>query len=118
MGVVKQDIAEVGTSPLFDGEWYLQRYPDAGLLGMEAAEHYVRIGAGLLRDPSPSFSARLYVEANPDVAASGENPLLHYLRKGRAGGLACFAVPETPAPHARDAEIGRASCRERVCQYV
>jgi GT2 family glycosyltransferase len=104
MGVFKQDIAEVESSSLFNGEWYLQRYPDAGILGLGAAEHYVRLGAGLLRDPGPSFSARLYVEANPDVAASGENPLLHYLRKGRASGLACFPVPETHASRAKDAD--------------
>jgi GT2 family glycosyltransferase len=104
MGVFKQDVAEIEGSPLFDSAWYLQRYPDAGRLGLGAAEHYVRLGAGLVRDPGPSFSASLYLEANPDVAASGENPLLHYLRKGRAAGLACFAVPEVSAGHTRDTD--------------
>lgn len=111
MGAFKQDIAEVETSPLFDGAWYLRRYPDVGLLGLEAAEHYVRMGAGLLRDPGPAFSAQLYVEANPGVAVSGENPLLHYVRKGRAEGRACFAVPETSLLQSDDAD-GRRSHRE------
>src|SRR3546814_15561422 len=29
-----------------------------------------------------------------------------------------MAVPEVEAPHPEPQQIGRASCRERVCQYV
>src|SRR3546814_11595423 len=56
------------------------------------AEHYLRIGAQLLYDPSPGFSTRRYLRANPDVAAAGMNPLVHYLRFGRGEGRPCFPV--------------------------
>lgn len=108
MSAVKRDVAQIEASPLFDGQWYRQQYPDVGVLGLGAAEHYIRLGAALLRDPGPSFSAHLYVKANPDVATSGENPLLHYLRTGQAEGRSCFAVPSSPASHGG----GQGSLRE------
>jgi GT2 family glycosyltransferase/glycosyltransferase involved in cell wall biosynthesis len=71
-------------SALFDAEWYKRRFPDAEALGMDPAEHYLRIGARLGRDPSPSFDGAAYLAANPDVAAAGMNPLLHFELSGRA----------------------------------
>lgn len=71
-------------SEFFDGAWYLERYPDVAMLGMAPAEHYVRIGASLLRDPGPGFSTEGYLLANPD--ASGLNPLVHFMRRGRVEG--------------------------------
>jgi hypothetical protein len=47
----------------FDAEWYLATYPDASLLGMDAYEHYVKVGRRLGRpmqsgdDQSPRQAA-------------------------------------------------------------
>ena len=90
---VEQDIALLEAADLFDGEWYLHRYADVGQLGLGASEHFVRLGAMLLRDPGPRFCSARYIEANPDVAASAENPLLHYLRTGKAEGRLIYPVP-------------------------
>jgi len=96
MGSLKHDITLVEESQFLDSEWYLRKYPDVSQLGISAAEHYVRMGATLLRDPGPLFNTRQYAESNPDVAASGTNPLVHYLSIGRSEGRTCVPaeVPE------------------------
>jgi O-antigen biosynthesis protein len=85
-GISGADINAVKSSGLFDESWYLQRFPDVTMLGMDAAEHYLWIGARLRRNPSPDFDGNAYVAANEDVAECGVNPLLHYLRYGKAEG--------------------------------
>lgn len=77
----ERDRKIIATSGLFDVDWYMEQYPDVGVLGMDPIEHYLLFGAVLKRDPGPDFSTRGYVEANPNVAASGENPLVHFLSK-------------------------------------
>ncbi len=81
-----EDIAFIGDSEFFDRDWYCEHYPDVELVGLNPAEHYLRIGAYLLRDPGPHFSTRHYLETHRDVAAMESNPLLHYLRHGRREG--------------------------------
>ena len=81
--VPSEDCAAIARSEFFDADWYLARYPDVAMLGMDPAEHYLWLGARLGRDPSPAFSTRGYIAANPDVAAAGCNPLLHYVQQGR-----------------------------------
>jgi len=113
MALVKQDIIRVGESRFLDSEWYLRRYPEVAQLGIGAAEHYVRIGATLLRDPGPLFSTRHYVESNPDVVAAGANPLIHYLAIGQGEGRICIPA-EAPgrvgdSSTARDIEVLRGS---------
>lgn len=66
----------------FDEQWYLHRYRDIEKLGIGAAEHYLRIGYRLGRDPSLKFSTKFYLEAHPDVALANINPLVHYLEYG------------------------------------
>ncbi len=94
MRPVQQDIGLVEASELFDSKWYLQRYPDIGKLGISPAEHYVRMGAAILRDPGPLFSTRHYVQSNADVATAGMNPLVHYLMVGQREGRSCLAANE------------------------
>lgn len=78
------DVDTIRESPLFDAEWYVSRYPDVALLGMDPAEHYFRIGGALLRDPGPNFSTAAYLRQNRDVAARGVNALRHYEKFGRS----------------------------------
>lgn len=105
MNPLDGDIALVAASGLFDPDWYLQRYPQAGTRD-RAIAHYLGAGAGADLDPGPEFSGRHYLLENPDVAAANVNPLLHYLRHGQAEGRARHPVdaplPEPP-PTPRDA---------------
>lgn len=85
------DIIE--NSGLFDKNWYLSEYSDVASLGIHPVEHYLRLGARLLRNPSQKFDTRYYLESNPDVAAAGINPLMHYVMRGEKEG-------RSPLPHA------------------
>jgi lipopolysaccharide biosynthesis protein len=76
----------VASSPLFDRNWYLERYPDVRAAGVDPALHYVAQGAAGYRDPGPCFDAAWYLAYYSDVAASGANPLVHYLRHGAKEG--------------------------------
>lgn len=77
-------------SDLFDSDWYLETFLDVAVLGMDPVDHYLWLGAKLMRDPGPQFSTQQYLSANPDVAASGLNPLVHYLRYGVREGRRLF----------------------------
>ena len=87
-----EDLATIRTSQLFDADWYLERYPDVRALGLDAAEHYLWLGARLNRHPSQGFDGAGYFETNPDVAGGGHNPLLHYLKWGKSERRAIFPV--------------------------
>ncbi|WP_346351641.1 glycosyltransferase [Oceanimonas sp. AH20CE76] len=69
-------------STLFDGDWYLRRYPDVAAAGMEPLQHYLRFGHLEWRDPGPHFSGSGYQFAVPE--AQQQNPLLHLLRADTA----------------------------------
>lgn len=73
-------------SPLFDGDWYLQRYPDVATAGIDPAIHYLESGWKEGRDPSKSFSTNSYLKSNPDVGRAGLHPLLHFIEFGYAEG--------------------------------
>ena len=74
-------------SGLFDPEYYLRRNPDVTASGIDPVEHYLRHGAGEMRDPGPHFSTKRYVQRYPGVAESGLNPLYHFIVRGYAQGL-------------------------------
>ncbi|WP_162314779.1 glycosyltransferase [Pseudoxanthomonas yeongjuensis] len=78
---------------MFDAVWYVNKYPDVASLSIEPAEHYLRYGARLLRDPGPNFSTRRYLSENSGVDFATSNPLLHYLESSSRNG----ALPQ-PAP--------------------
>ncbi|MEO9324923.1 hypothetical protein ABFT23_15620 [Nocardioides sp. C4-1] len=72
------DLDRLRSSPLFDGAWYLQRYPRVIRTGLSPALHYLRRGAAQRKDPGPHFDAAAYHQANPDLPDT-VNALLHYL---------------------------------------
>lgn len=74
-------------SGLFDPEYYLRRNPDVAASGIDPVGHYLRHGAGEMRDPGPHFSTRGYVQRYPGVAKSGLNPLYHFIVCGYPTGL-------------------------------
>ncbi|WP_372737920.1 glycosyltransferase [Neptunomonas sp.] len=67
-------------NPLFDPEWYLDRYPDIQDSGSEPLQHYCLHGAGEGRDPSPFFSTSGYRCAHSlDMS---QNPLVYWQEQG------------------------------------
>src|SRR2546423_9574503 len=103
-----QDIELLKQSDLLDATWYAAQYPDVAAVGIPPAEHYLRFGARLLRDPGPKFSTRGYLDANPDVAQSGVNALLHHLRNHRLHSPApgqLVAVTAQPAKPSAQATV-------------
>jgi len=79
----------LNNSELFDSQWYTETYPDVIHLGMDPAEHYLKYGWRLLRDPSPEFSTKFYLKFNTDVKEAGVNPLVHYITQGANEGRVC-----------------------------
>jgi hypothetical protein len=73
----------IRSSDLFDGAWYLKRYPDVAEQGIDPATHYFRCGAKESRNPGPGFSTSWYLKTYRDVAEQGVNPLLHYVLHGQ-----------------------------------
>jgi hypothetical protein len=76
----------IDRSGLVQEGWYFRTYPDAARLGLSAADHYMRLGAAMGRNPSNNFDTRFYAQSVPGLAGSGMNPLAHYVLHGRAEG--------------------------------
>jgi hypothetical protein len=71
---------------LFDSAYYLDRYRDVYLAGVNPLLHYIQWGWHEGKDPHPEFSTKQYLESYPEVAGSGMNPLFHYLKYGAISG--------------------------------
>lgn len=74
-------IAKIKASNLFDEQWYLDRYPDVRISGIEPARHYFKYGGILKRDPGPDFSSSFYYDMNHGLERKGTNPLTHHLTR-------------------------------------
>ncbi|WP_297772757.1 glycosyltransferase family 2 protein [uncultured Roseovarius sp.] len=82
----KNDAEKIRKSGYFDADWYLKTYPDVGMMGMDPAEHYLKYGAAMRRDPGPHFSTGFYIDTHPGVTRNNLHPLLHHMnRKGPNG---------------------------------
>lgn len=78
-----REAAQLRASTLFNGPWYVRRYPHVVKTGLSPALHYLRHGAQEGLNPGPRFNTRQYLVDHPDAApASGRNPLLHHLQNG------------------------------------
>ena len=82
----QHELELVGRSPLFDGAWYIEAYPDVAKSGSDPLRHYLKTGWLQGRNPGPEFDTLAYLAENADVAGSGFNPLAHYIEFGRAEG--------------------------------
>ena len=80
------DLRLIGTSNLFDREWYLRENPNIRRAGVDPALHYLLLGASEGRDPSPLFDSDWYLSQNLDLRQIAGNPLVHYLRHGITAG--------------------------------
>jgi GT2 family glycosyltransferase len=82
---------DLQTSPAFDPDWYLGRYPELqdaiALHWRSALHHYLTNDTPIAFDPLPEFSERYYLGHNPDVALAVErgdyrNGYQHFLQYG------------------------------------
>lgn len=89
----------------FHKNWYLQQYPDVLMLGMHPAEHYLRFGAMLQRNPGKHFDTSFYTQRYPEVVRSGLNPLVHYILHGEAQGFERRAPDRRKLIHAANKKI-------------
>ncbi len=122
--VLREAVAfrELRDSPLFDREFYLARYPDVALAGMDPLKHYIRHGAADGQDPSAAFDTRRYLAEHPGLLESGVNPLLHFVKQGDGAAHAEppviarseAAVIGPPAPPPEGREVARAVPTGRV----
>lgn len=83
-------------SKYFDAAWYKSQYLDGAQTELEAALHYLRIGASQGHDPGPRFSSSYYLEAHKDVAQAGFNPLVHYVKFGEGEGRSILRAEYEP----------------------
>jgi len=83
---LKEQVALMTESEDFDPSWYLAQYPDVIELGMDPAQHYLRWGARMGRNPGPKFDTTYYLRRYQDVARSGVNPFVHFLQYGKKEG--------------------------------
>lgn len=110
MEELQQQIATIKTSGFFDAKWYLAEYQDVSVLEMDPIEHYLLIGAQLMRNPGAKFDTQSYLVSNPDVDAAGMNPLLHYILFGKQEGRSTGAV-QVPVQVPKDAGKGQAKIK-------
>jgi glycosyltransferase involved in cell wall biosynthesis len=79
----------------FDHDYYINRYEDVAISGLEPALHYIQIGAAEGRDPSSRFVTEVYRARHPDLPLS-QNPLIDAIRNRRVED-GCLQGP-LPAP--------------------
>jgi hypothetical protein len=77
-----QEIKLISDSGIFDAEWYAEKYPDVGLVGLEPLEHFLRIGIYIKRNPCPLFDCSYYLSQFDGFTTRPELPLLDYLQEG------------------------------------
>jgi len=83
---LREDLALIRSSDLFDETWYLTNNPDVAQARADPALHYLRFGGFEGLDPGPNFSSAWYLDTYADVKNYGVNPLVHYLKYGRKEG--------------------------------
>lgn len=66
----------------FDAQYYIKKYPDVLMAGIDPLDHYILYGASEHRNPAEWFDTAYYLEHNDDVKLSGVNPFYHYLSAG------------------------------------
>lgn len=74
-------VERIKTSGLFDEKWYLKTYPDVASSGLDAVEHYVRIGAWLGREPNLAFDTNLYLRQHSEIIGTDILPFVHSITK-------------------------------------
>jgi len=83
-----RDLAEHPLLPLvFDGAWYLARYPDVLGAGLDPLTHLLGSGLTEGRDPGPYVDLSFLSTQVPALGGDGHALLAHLLEGGLAGGV-------------------------------
>lgn len=77
----------ITATDLFDSKWYLARYKDVALSGMDPLDHYIQFGGVEGRYPSLRFNAPRYQAVRGNDIPAGQNPLVHFALNGRPSDL-------------------------------
>ncbi|MFZ3581927.1 glycosyltransferase family 2 protein, partial [Loktanella sp. DJP18] len=110
--VIEADMTLVRNSGFFSAEWYVARYPDVALSGIDPLTHFLSFGTLLGRDPGPNFSSLYHREHYGPGVVGRRNALVHHLcnpdAQGQedrvlmaAGRLAATGQPEQALDRAR-----------------
>ena len=71
----------ISESGLLDEDWYLEKYPDVALSGMDPIEHYIKHGSFEARWPNQFFDPSWYERSYRDTQ-SAFHPLLNFIIVG------------------------------------
>ncbi len=72
---------------VFDGAWYLARYPDVLGAGIDPLEHLLGSGLTEMRDPGPFVHLRYLATQRPELAGDGHALFADLLTSGLAHGV-------------------------------
>ena len=78
---LERDTVRIRQSGYLNPDWYREAYRDVDILGVEPAEHYLKYGALMRRDPGPEFSTGFFLDTHPGGWQKSVNPLLRFLGK-------------------------------------
>lgn len=82
----QRQLSLIKKSGWFDGNWYLETYPDVRASQTDPTEHYFATGWKENRNPCTGFDTAYYLRCNPDIMDSGLNPLWHFIQFGQREG--------------------------------
>src|SRR5579859_3886786 len=80
-GVSEGDIVRLQAE--FDADYYIARYPEVRISGVDPFLHYMTLGWLERRDPNSEFSTKFYLDLHRDIADSGMNPFVHWTLHGK-----------------------------------
>jgi len=81
-----KDLILIRKSGLFDGDYYLQTYPEVKNQNISPIMHYIKTGWKEGKNPSRDFDTAFYLRENKDIRMGKINPLVHYIQFGKAEG--------------------------------
>jgi hypothetical protein len=82
-GKFESDYAIIEKSGLFDGAWYLQKYPDLRASGIDPLKHYILYGEKEHRQPNKKLYLKQYALNVKPASLKGKNVLVHYILFGK-----------------------------------
>lgn len=85
-GELAQRCRILSDSGLFDRDFYVREYPEAGGRRVEPVVDFLIRGGFEGCRPNPVFDSAFYLNSYPDVRSAGINPLWHYALYGEAEG--------------------------------
>jgi hypothetical protein len=77
----------INRSKHFHRNWYQSQNPEMANAGLTPAEHFLKYGGPLGRNPGKFFDIAYYLRTYPEVVESGLNPLVHYELLGKSRGF-------------------------------